>query len=371
MTPNSITFDQQVLFRATAQQHYRIPTLGLMPGGHILAFANRRLETPADSAVEVHIVGRRSSDGGRHWSAQWPVFAEKGWHAAIGSALADPEHQRVFLPYNRIQRVVTQEPPQMEKITPGDVVAIGEENGRSWHHEKLAISPIYYARRGSTHGSSPGIALRCKPFTGRLIAPARFSTQHDENILSLKHHHYNGVIYSDDQGETWQIGGSVQIGTGEGTLAELQDGRLYYNSRAYFGDGKRRIAWSHDGGDSFGDTAIEPALVEPLNGGCNAAVASYPPQLSRGQDILLFSNPASHHRQNMTVSVSLDGGRTWPIARVIHPGPCAYSALAAYEDGTIYLLYENGRHHPYEQISLARFSLNWLMAAPSAGAAMR
>ena len=37
-------------------------------------------------------------------------------------------------------------------------------------------------------------------------------------------------------------------GTGEGTLAELSDGRIYYNSRSHMSiDHKRRIAWSLDG----------------------------------------------------------------------------------------------------------------------------
>ena len=41
-------------------------------------------------------------------------------------------------------------------------------------------------------------------------------------------------------------------------------------------------------------------------------------------------------RQNLTLRASSDGGKTWPDALVLHPGPSAYSDLAASGDGTVY-----------------------------------
>jgi len=86
-----------------------------------------------------------------------------------------------------------------------------------------------------------------------LIAPAQFALIANEEIETLQRHHYNCAIYSDDGGRTWHTSEPVQDGTGEGCLAELSDGRIYYNSRAYFLDGWRRIAWSYDGGETFSD----------------------------------------------------------------------------------------------------------------------
>ena len=62
----------------------------------------------------------------------------------------------------------------------------------------------------------------------------------------------------------------------------------------------------------------------------------------------------------MTVRLSYDEGKTWPIARLIHAGPSAYSCLAALPNGEIGLLYEKGLDSPYESLSFARFSLEWL-----------
>jgi len=58
--------------------------------------------------------------------------------------------------------------------------------------------------------------------------------------------------------------------------------------------------------------------------------------------------------------VSKDGGRTWPIARVVHAKAAAYSSLGILPDGSIVLLYENGEEDAYERITCARFSLEWL-----------
>ena len=77
-------------------------------------------------------------------------------------------------------------------------------------------------------------------------------------------------------------------------------------------------------------------------------------------DVLLFSNPASTKREKMTVRLSYDGGRTWPLSKLIHAGPSAYSALSILPDKSIGCLYERGESSPYEKITFARFSLEWL-----------
>ena len=57
----------------------------------------------------------------------------------------------------------------------------------------------------------------------------------------------------------------------------------------------------------------------------------------------------------MTVRLSYDEGKSWPVSRLVHEGPSAYSSLAILHDGTIGLLYEGGEEHPYEGITFARF----------------
>ena len=60
--------------------------------------------------------------------------------------------------------------------------------------------------------------------------------------------------------------------------------------------------------------------------------------------------------------MSRDEGKTWPVARLVHEGPSAYSSLAQLEDGRIGLLYERGEKSAYEQIAYALFDIAWLEA---------
>jgi len=67
--------------------------------------------------------------------------------------------------------------------------------------------------------------------------------------------------------------------------------------------------------------------------------------------MILFSNPASgDSRKNMTLRASKDEGKTWPVSKLLHPGPSAYSDMAVLDNGNIAVLYEAGEEHPYESI---------------------
>ena len=58
----------------------------------------------------------------------------------------------------------------------------------------------------------------------------------------------------------------------------------------------------------------------------------------------------------MTVRLSEDEGKTWPVSKVLWPGPAAYSCLAVLPNGDIACLFEAGEKQAYERITLARFS---------------
>ena len=358
----SAIIEKKDVFVSTERSHYRIPSICISNAGVVLCFANRRVDTVADGAKEVHLVTRRSTDGGWNWEPIKNLFAKKGWDAAMGTATMDRSTGTGMVSYGRSLRVdYADARVENSSLESGDFMAISRDGGKTWIHEKMIIHPDDGGYRGHSHGSSPGVALCSGPHYGRLLAPARFQHKPGEELDTLQKHHYNCTIYSDDHGKTWQTGGPVQVGTGEGCLVELSDGTIYYNSRAYFLDGKRRIAWSYDGGETFEDFAVDDTLIEPTGGGCNAGMAGFPEKLSAGKDLILFSNPASDERKKLTVHLSRDGGRTWPVSKVIHEGPAAYSSMAVSENGTIFVLYENGAKHPYEKISMAWFSLKWLI----------
>jgi sialidase-1 len=79
--------------------------------------------------------------------------------------------------------------------------------------------------------------------------------------------------------------------------------------------------------------------------------------------VILFSNPASTKRERMTVRLSHDECATWPVSRMVHSGPSAYSCLVILPGQTVGCLYECGEQSPYEKIKLARFPVTWLTEA--------
>ena len=59
----------------------------------------------------------------------------------------------------------------------------------------------------------------------------------------------------------------------------------------------------------------------------------------------------------MTVRLSYDEGKSWPVSRVIEPEGAQYSSMTVLPDMTIGLLYEA---EPYKYQRFARFNLEWL-----------
>jgi sialidase-1 len=137
---------------------------------------------------------------------------------------------------------------------------------------------------------------------------------------------------------------------------------------------RRAVAFSPDGLTNWTRPMFHEQLKEPI---CMASLCRLSEMGKSGRNRLLFANPDNldgadpkgrvkmHSRKNLTVRLSYDEGRTWPVARVLEPGTSAYSDLAVGPDGTIYCFYERGstdgkNHFNTRTLTLARFNLEWL-----------
>ena len=113
----------------------------------------------------------------------------------------------------------------------------------------------------------------------------------------------------------------------------------------------RAVALSKDGGVTFGPVEHDSALIDPT---CNAGITRY---VHKGRDLVLFTNAASAKRENLTLKVSADQGKTWTTKGILHEGPAAYSTVLALRDGTVAVMYECGESSPYTRIRFQRFAL--------------
>jgi sialidase-1 len=177
--------------------------------------------------------------------------------------------------------------------------------------------------------------------TGRYLVP--LVVRDGEGVVSSRN------AYSDDSGKGWRIGAAIGPGTDESKCVELPGGIIMQNMR---NGHVRAIAYSNDGGATFGPVTGDAALVDPL---CNAGIIRY---RHKHHDVLLFTNAASStKRENLTMKVSEDQGKTWNVNRVLHAGPAAYSTLVELRDGSVAVLYECGETSPYSKITFERFPL--------------
>ena len=324
---------------------YRIPALAVTGRGTLLAFAEGRKHGRGD-AGEIDLILRRSFDNGRTWSPIQVVVTEAGMTCGNPCPVVERETGAIWLPFCK-NLADGGETLICEGKAPRTVwITHSVDDGQSWSEPRDITASVkdpqwtWYAT-----GPCHGIQLD----SGRLVVPC-------DHIVGLhldrsRDPYHSHVIYSDDRGETWQLGGNVEAGTNECAVAQLQDGSLYINCRNYVSGTRRAVARSHDQGQTFALMEWDATLIEPV---CQGSLEALP----GGQ--LLFANPASTRRERMTVRLSSDGGRTWPTARTLHPGPSAYSDLAALPNGDVCCLYESGENQPYESLTLARFNPVWL-----------
>jgi sialidase-1 len=328
---------------------YRIPALIATKKGTLLAFCEGRKNSGGDSG-DIDVVLKRSFDNGRTWSAMQKIadFGED----TIGNPTPVVERKT-----GAILLLLTRNPGEQHEKQIIDRTSAGTrtvwisrstDDGATWS-APAEITASTKLLDWTWYATGPGNGIQTR--SGRLVIPCDHNTGD-----KLRYSH---VIYSDDRGATWKIGGVAEEKTNESAVAEARDGSLVFNMRSYHGKSRRAVARSRDGGLTWSPLALDEALVEPV---CQASLISAARPGKRPDGRLLFSNPAATTRTRMTVRFSRDDGRTWAGTRVIHEGPAAYSSLAVRRDGSIGLLYERGSKRPYEKITFASFDVGWVAA---------
>jgi sialidase-1 len=368
---------------------YRIPGIVVTSRGTVLAYCEARKYSSADwGEIEIHM--RRSTDGGVTFSAPRHV-AHLGPRLPRNPANADqPDGKAVGRPGEQ-----TVNNPVAIAARDGTIHLLycveymrcfhihSTDDGLTWSPPQeitAAFEPFRRTVPWTIIATGPGHGIELA--SGRLLVPVWIATSDGSP-------HGGGsaaVISSDDQGETWHAGDIVVPNDGAGlqpsesSVAELGDGRVMLVARNHGPPNRKLAAFSEDGGTKWTRPAYVEDLVEPI---CMSGLVEFrsAPTAPRW---LLFSNPNSLSRRdngerpggrrdrlNLTVRMSDDGGRTWPVSRSLEPGPSGYSDLAVLPDGTVLCLFERGRGMPaagekvwpYAFITLARFNESWLRGA--------
>ena len=251
---------------------YRIPALTVTAAGTVLAFCEARKYTGGDSD-QIDLLVRRSSDHGRSFAPPQLVATEPDWVCGNPAPVVDRDTGSIWLPFCKNRRdgdermICHGQAPRTVWVT------ASHDDGATWE-EPVEITAQVKQPDWTWYATGPGHGIQLA--SGRLLIPcdhivARHYEAHDP--------YHSHVIYSDDHGATWTIGGSADEGTNESIAVQTEDGWLCLNCRNKSilrhaeGGQHRAVAWSNDGGRTFSPIVRDVALPEPI---CQASMCRYP-----------------------------------------------------------------------------------------------
>lgn len=332
-------------------KNYRIPAIVTAGDGSLVVATDKRKYNDSDLPEDIDILVNRSTDGGRTWSQ--PLTLAEG--TGVGHGFGDCALVRTNEEGGLIAVFVGgvgfwQSRPDNPLRT---YLCRSHDNGRTWSQPKDithfilghdCVIPEHRSWWSSFFASGAGL----RTSSGRLMFVA--AVREDSLWMAC-----NYLFYSDDDGETWQCSQKASPRGDEAKVVELSDGRILMSIRA---EGHRLYNISEDGGITWRDTtSVWPELEAPA---CNGDIIRC--TTPDGRTLLLHSLPYGKERKDVTVFVSFDEGKTWPVRRTIVPYPSAYSSLCQLPDGTIGLYVEEAFNDGVNySMVFYNFSLEWLL----------
>ena len=342
----SHTNELKYIFKSGSEGYntFRIPSIITTDSGVVLAFAEGRKNSSSDSG-DIDLVLKRSTDGGKTWGDLIVIRDDSTNVCGNPSPVIDRKTGKIFLlsTWNRGDDTESEIINMTSVDTRRVYVMNSIDEGLSWS-KPIEITDKVKKPNWTWYATGPvhGIQIREGSKKGRMIIPC-------DHIEANTKKYYSHIIYSDDGGSSWNIGGTTpQDQVNECSVAEIGKGKLILNMRNYDRTQmNRKISISNDYGESWGDIYDDKALVEPI---CQASILRYSFK-GYGRNDLLFINPADKNKRlNMTLRLSNDLGRTWKAEFILHEGPSAYSDITKLRNGNVGCLFEAGKNSPYEGI---------------------
>ncbi|MFM8253108.1 MAG: exo-alpha-sialidase [Planctomycetota bacterium] len=349
---------------------YRIPGLVVTARGTLLAYCEARRNDSRDwGEIEIHL--RRSTDGGRTWQpAQQIAHRGPRLEGNPTKAAAGAREQTV----NNPVAIVDRQTGAIEFLYCVNYAHCfsqrSTDDGLTWS-EPVEITDSFLPFRDQypwkVIATGPGHGVQLK--SGRLVVPIWLAYGKTGDHAPSA----SGTIYSDDHGRTWRAGEiavanqAPYVDPNETMITVLSDDRVMLVNRNVSPENRKLVTYSRDGATGWSRPEFHEQLWEPI---CMASIVAHPAR----PGTLIFSNPhtlptprssakpargASGKRENLTIKLSTDDGKTWKVSKTLEPGPSAYSDLAVLPDGDVLCLYERGN-----SITCARFSLDWINTPP-------
>ncbi len=350
--------------RLRSSKNFRIPGIVKTPKGTLIACFDIRYKHSGDLPADITVGVSTSTDDGNTWSPITTAMDYAGLPGGTGvgdaTILVDPSNGRVWLmgmrtPGSNKHPIWGSQAGTAAIQDCGQIyVSYSDDEGKTWSAPRNITADLKRVGDEDTkdwgltfQGPGAGIVMK----DGTLVFPGQIWGNNGGKYAKVPenegkpHSGRHGVLfYSKDHGQTWTSSKRMVWGGSESTVAQLDNGKLFFNVREG-SRGSRISALTSDLGETWEYLETTP-LAQPGNL-CQAAV------LNMGGK-LYFSNPNSGRRDTMTLRMSADDGKTWNKGLVYDPRGCAgYSSLCPIDNETIGVIYEgNSDYHYFLRVPL-------------------
>ena len=199
---------------------FRIPALVKAANGSLIAFCEARKNGCSDTG-DIDMVMKISEDAGESWSELRVIWDDGNNVCGNPAPVVDSETGQIHLlaTWNNGNDKESQiiEGTSIEGREVFHLVS--NDHGASWSKPHNISSTVklpdwtWYAT-GPVHG----IQLKQEPYKGRLVIPC-------DHIEKESKKYYSHIIYSDDHGVSWKLGGTTpEDQVNECTVVELNSG---------------------------------------------------------------------------------------------------------------------------------------------------
>jgi sialidase-1 len=368
-------FRPKIVLRAAGQDKtdtYRIPGLVTTSKGTLIAVYDNRYNNSKDLQEDIDIGMSRSTDGGQTWQPMRVIMdmGEYGGRSQRLNGIGDPcvlyddKTNTIWVAALWMSGATEKDmlwwasKPGMKPEETGQFMLVkSTDDGLTWSQPINITEQIKNpAWQLLLQGPGRGITMN----DGTLVFPAQFKADLGTKAVDGGQYTcHSTIVFSKDQGKTWQIGNGAKSNTTEAQVVELADGSLMLNmrddrNRTNKGESNgRAVAITTDLGKTWTTHPTSNSVLPESN--CQASIISANLEINgKIQQVLFFSNPDSKtDRSHMTVKASLDGGLTWPkeyqVLLNAEKG-YGYSCLSMVDSKNIGIVYEGVKELYFQKI---------------------
>ena len=315
---------------------FRIPGIIQTADGALVGCFDARYNHEGDLCADIDVAVVRSEDGGQTWTTPTVAMdAGPGVSNGCGDPCIVQDHSgRIWLQslvchWSGGASLWTSKNGFDEKTTGQWEMTYSDDNGKTW--AKKFVNPTRQIKKHEwttiLAGPGNGITLR----DGTIVFPAQiWERGASPQCMST-------ICYSKDGGKNWVYGAGVPHSTSECQVVELKDGSIMINARNEARQGKRIVYVTKDLGKTWQPHSTNlKALQEPT---CQASLVTV--DSAKYGKLMLFSNPKSGSRNNMTLRTSKDDGKTWNEGYLYDARRCCgYSCIAMTDADHVGVIYE-------------------------------